>query len=320
MRSSRRATACDGLWGIASREDGARYRFCDNAVNGVCNWLLAAESPHPFCEACRHNRIVPLTDARGLERWRRIGLAQRHLFYSLLRWNLPRPTREEDPDGLVFDFLADEIDTNGNVVSPAMTGHEAGLISLRAAEADDEVRESVRVSMNEPYRSLLGHFRHETGHFYWARLVRDGAMLEEARRLFGDERADYAEALGRNYREGPPAGWQQHFISAYAGSHPAEDFAECWAHFFHIVDTLETARAFGLVTDPKGHEELEAAITFDPYRAPDAGCLVEAWIPLSVALNAIQRSMGQPDSYPFVLPPPVVEKLDFINRLVRRGE
>lgn len=307
-----------GLWTPAAGEGGALYRFCDNAASGVCNWLLPADDPHAFCEACRHNRIVPVADPRGLERWRRIGLAQRHLFYSLLRWNLPRPTREEDPaGGLVFDFLADALDGNGNVVSAAMTGHEAGLISLRAAEADDEVRESVRVSMNEPYRSLLGHFRHETGHFYWARLVGDEATLKEARRLFGDERADYAAALRRNYDEGPPAGWQQHFISAYASSHPAEDFAECWAHFFHIVDTLETARAFGLVTDPKGHAALEAEVTFDPYRAPDAGRLVEAWIPLSVALNAIQRSMGQPDSYPFVLPPPVVEKLDFINRLVR---
>ncbi|MFC3072111.1 zinc-binding metallopeptidase family protein [Shinella pollutisoli] len=312
--------AGEGLWALAPGGGGALYRFCDNALHGVCNWLVPADGPHAFCEACRHNRIVPVTDPRGLERWRRIGLAQRHLFYSLLRWNLPRPTREEDPEGgLVFDFLADELDENGNVVSAAMTGHEAGLISLRAAEADDEVRESVRVSMNEPYRSLLGHFRHEIGHFYWQRLVRDEATLEEARRLFGDERADYAAALRRNYDEGPPADWQQHFISTYASSHPAEDFAECWAHFFHIVDTLETARAFGLVTDPKGHAELEAEVTFDPYRAPDAARLVEAWIPLSVALNAIQRSMGQPDSYPFVLPPPVVEKLDFINRLVHES-
>lgn len=306
----------EGHWRPA-QGDGL-YRYCDNAVHGVCNWLVPADSPHSFCEVCRHNRMVPTTDPKGVERWRRIGAAQRHLFYSILHWQLPRPTREEDPNGgLVFDFLADEVDAAGNVVAAAMTGHEDGLISLRAAEADDEVRESVRVSMGEPYRSLLGHFRHEIGHFYWVQLVRDEATLEEARRLFGDERADYAAALQRNYAEGPPADWQQRFISTYASSHPAEDFAECWAHFLHIVDTLETARAFGLNTDPQGHEELEAEVTFDPYNAPDAGRLVEAWIPLSVALNAIQRSMGQPDSYPFVLPPPVVEKLDFINRLVR---
>jgi hypothetical protein len=308
--------AGEGVWTIAGH-DGA-FRFCDNAAHDVCNWLVPADGPHAFCEACRHNRIVPTTDPQGLERWRRIGAAQRHLFYSILRWNLPRPTREEDPaGGLVFDFLADEVDMNGNVVSAAMTGHEDGLISLRAAEADDAVRESVRVSMGEPYRSLLGHFRHEIGHFYWTQLVRDEAMVEEARRLFGDEREDYAAALQRNYTQGPPPDWQQHFISTYAAAHPAEDFAECWAHFFHIVDTLETARSFGLNTDPKGHEELEAEVTFDPYRAANAGRLVESWIPLSVSLNAIQRSMGQPDSYPFVLPPPVVDKLDFINRLVR---
>lgn len=308
--------AGEGVWTIAGH-DGA-FRFCDNAAHDVCNWLVPADGPHAFCEACRHNRIVPTTDPQGLERWRRIGAAQRHLFYSILRWNLPRPTREEDPaGGLVFDFLADEVDMNGNVVSAAMTGHEDGMISLRAAEADDAVRESVRVSMGEPYRSLLGHFRHEIGHFYWTQLVRDEAMVEEARRLFGDEGEDYAAALQRNYTQGPPPDWQQHFISTYAAAHPAEDFAECWAHFFHIVDTLETARSFGLNTDPKGHEELEAEVTFDPYRAANAGRLVESWIPLSVALNAIQRSMGQPDSYPFVLPPPVVDKLDFINRLVR---
>lgn len=308
----------EGLWRIAPNE--GLYRFCENAALEVCNWLLPADSPHAFCQACRHNRIVPTTDPHGLERWRRIGLAQQHLFYSILRWRLPHPTREEDQNsGLVFDFLADELDFNGNVINAAMTGHEAGLISLRAAEADDEVRESVRVSMGEPYRSLLGHFRHEIGHFYWAQLVRDDATLEEARRLFGDERQDYAAALQRNYEQGPPADWSLNFISTYASSHPAEDFAECWAHFFHIVDTLETARAFGLNTDPKGHEELEAEVTFDPYRAPNAGRLVESWVPLSVALNAIQRSMGQPDSYPFVLSPPVLEKLDFINRLVHNS-
>jgi hypothetical protein len=308
--------AGEGVWNIAGR-DGL-FRFCDNAVHDVCNWLVPADGSHAFCEACRHNRIVPTTDPQGLERWRRIGAAQRHLFYSILRWNLPRPTREDDPaGGLVFDFLADELDANGNVVNAAMTGHEDGLISLRAAEADDAVRESVRVSMGEPYRSLLGHFRHEIGHFYWTQLVRDDGLLAEARRLFGDERENYAAALQRNYTEGPPADWQQRFISTYAAAHPAEDFAECWAHFFHIVDTLETARSFGLNTDPKGHEELEAEVTFDPYRAANAGRLVESWIPLSVALNAIQRSVGQPDSYPFVLPPPVVDKLDFINGLVR---
>lgn len=294
--------------------------FCANAGDDICNWLVPSGDTNAYCVACRYNRIVPVTDnPEGLARWQRIGQAQRHLFYSLLRWRLPIPGRDVDPQGgLVFDFLADEVDANGNVI-PAMTGHEDGLISLRAAEANDEVRESVRVSMGEPYRTLLGHLRHEIGHFYWAQLVRDEATLARARALFGDEREDYAAALQRNYEQGPPADWQSRFISTYASCHPAEDFAECWAHFFHIVDTLETARAFGLSTDPRRHGEMATEVDFDPYRASNAQTLVDAWIPLSVALNSLQRSMGQADSYPFVLSPPVVEKLDFINGLIRQS-
>lgn len=311
--------AGDNLWQASSRHE-ADVRFCDNAAHDICNWLISTNDGHVYCQACRYNRIVPVTDnPEGLARWQKIGQAQRHLFYSLLHWNLPRPGRDADPQGgLVFDFLADEVDANGNIV-PAMTGHEDGLISLRAAEANDATRESVRVSMNEPYRTLLGHFRHEIGHFYWAQLVSDEQTLIEARALFGDEREDYAEALKRNYEQGPPADWQERFISTYASSHPAEDFAECWAHFFHIVDTLETARSFGLTTEPRRHAEMAAEVDFDPYRAVDAQTLIDAWVPLSVALNSIQRSMGQPDSYPFVLSPPVAQKLDFINRLIRRA-
>lgn len=307
-----------GLWQSAVLA-GKSLLFCANASTDVCNWMLTDAQPGPYCTACRHNRIVPVTDRpEGLRRWQRIAQAQRHLFYSLMRLNLPRPDRNEDPEaGLVFDFLADELDADGNIV-PAMTGHEDGLISLRAAEADDETRESIRVSMNEPYRTLLGHFRHEIGHFYWAQLVRDDqTLVAEARTLFGDERQDYAEALQRNYEHGPPADWQDRFISTYASCHPAEDFAECWAHYLHIVDTLETARAFGLSTDPQ-RRGMAAEVDFDPYAEENVQALVDAWIPLSVALNSIQRSMGQPDSYPFVLSRPVIEKLDFICRLTHK--
>ncbi len=307
------------LWQVACEPSG-HWRFCANAAYDICNWMVPDSDPNSYCQSCRYNRIVPVADdPEGLARWQSIGKAQRHLFYSLMRWNLPRPGRDVDPSGgLVFDFLADEVDFNGNLV-PAMTGHEDGLISLRAAEANDATRESVRVSMNEPYRTLLGHFRHEIGHFYWAQLVRDDQTLSEARALFGDERQDYAEALKRNYEQGPPADWQNSYISTYASAHPAEDFAECWAHLFHIVDTLETAKSFGMTVDPPRNDIVETEVTFDPYRAPNAQMLIDAWIPLSVALNSLQRSMGQPDSYPFVLSAPVVRKLDFINRLIGRA-
>ncbi|WP_337266315.1 zinc-binding metallopeptidase family protein [Oryzifoliimicrobium ureilyticus] len=306
----------EGTWHTV-RRDRKAVRFCGNAGLDICNWLIEADETETLCIACRHNRLVPNTDtSEGVERWRRISQAQRHLFYSLLRLQLPHPTRTEDPEGgLVFDFLEDKVEADGTVV-PAMTGHDEGVIAIRAAEADDATREQIRTQMNEPYRTLLGHFRHETGHFIWNKLVRDQGGLDTFRSVFGDERQDYAAALQANYANGPRPDWQNSFISSYASVHPWEDFAECFAHYLHIVDTLETARSFGLVVDPRGHEEIAAEVDFAPYRAKSATQLVEAWVPLSVAINAIQRSMGQPDSYPFVLSPPVVEKLDYLHRLL----
>jgi hypothetical protein len=280
--------------------------------------MVDAEDDHEFCIACRHNRLVPNADTRdGIDRWRRIDQAQRHLFYSLLRLRLPHPDRQEDPDGgLVFDFLEDKVNSMG-MIEPAMTGHEEGLIAIRAAEADDVTREMARMSMREPYRTLLGHFRHETGHFIWDKLVRNRNDFEGFRAIFGDEREDYDAALQRHYENGPRPNWQANFISAYASSHPWEDFAECFAHYLHIVDTLETARSFGMAIDPRGHQEMATEVDFDPYRASDAEQLVTAWVPLSVAVNSIQRSMGQPDFYPFVLSPPVVEKLEYLRQLIQ---
>jgi len=307
----------DLAWQLVARPERA-VRFCANSGLDICNWLVSADDPNPFCIACRHNRLVPNTNTQdGIERWRRISQAQRHLFYSLLRWHLPHPDRQEDPNGgLVFDFLEDVVQTDGNVV-PAMTGHEEGLIAIRAAEADDVTRELARSAMDEPYRTLLGHFRHETGHFVWNKLVRDRGGFDAFRAVFGDERRDYGAALQTHYANGAPLGWQESFISAYAASHPWEDFAECFAHYLHIVDTLETARAFGIAIDPRGHEEMAAEVDFQPYRAKDVEQLASAWIPLSVAINAIQRSMGQPDSYPFVLSPPVIAKLDYVHALIQ---
>lgn len=307
----------DDAWQLAA-EPQRKVRFCANAGLDICNWLIPAEGEGEFCVACHYNRLVPNTNTQdGIERWRRISQAQRHLFYSLLRWRLSPPDRTEDPaGGLVFDFLEDEVQSDGNVV-PAMTGHDEGVIAIRAAEADDLTREQARASMNEPYRTLLGHFRHEIGHFVWNKLVRDRDAFEGFRAVFGDERQDYGLALQDHYQNGAPPDWQLSFISTYATAHPWEDFAECFAHYLHIVDTLETARGFGIAIDPRGHEEMAAEVDFDPYRSASAEQLVSAWIPLSVAINAIQRSMGQPDSYPFVLSPPVVAKLEYLHRLIQ---
>jgi hypothetical protein len=45
--------------------------------------------------------------------------------------------------------------------------------------------------------------------------------------------------------------------------------------------------------------------------------IIDAWAPFVVAMNSVNRAMGRPDLYPFVLAPAVVEKLRFIHELVR---
>jgi len=301
---------------------GRNFAFCVNAEMGACNWLLPAERMGGLCPACRHNRTIPaLTDDKAIGAFRRVVSAERHLFYSLLAWHLPMPDKTEDAEaGLAFDFLADEIGPDGAAV-PVMTGHADGIITLSIAEADDAAREERRVGLGEPYRTLLGHFRHEIGHYYWDRLVRDGDRLDAFRALFGDERQDYAEALERNYRDGPPADWQNRFVSAYAACHPWEDFAETFAHYIHMVDALETAHALGLAISPRvaDPKQLGLEVDFAPYRQKDFSALANAWPPLTVAINEINRSLGQRDFYPFVLSEEILSKLEFVHALLAPG-
>jgi hypothetical protein len=295
-------------WRALAAPEG-RFRFCANAERGVCNWLVAAESAETFCAACRHNRMIPdLNSPENLLHWRRIEFAKHRLFYTLLRLRLPLTTRPEDPKGLAFDFLSAPVGSAQAVIM----GHVGGLITLNVAEADDAEREQRRKSMAEPYRTLLGHFRHEIAHYYWDHLVDGTPALEEFRRLFGDEREDYVAALQRYYASGPPPDWTDHFVTAYASSHPWEDFAETWAHYFHIVDTLETAGAFGVRLRPKVKAGLAAVIDFDPHVA-EMDRIIDAWLPLTFAVNSINRSMGQPDLYPFVLAPTAIWKLAFVH-------
>jgi hypothetical protein len=293
------------------------YRYCANAVHNVCNWLVSADSPEQFCATCRHNRVIPdLSQPGNLEHWRLIEIAKHRLFYTVLRLCLPVRTRAEEPDGLAFDFLADIGAPSPS--APVMTGHANGVITINLAEADDAERERRRREMQEPYRTLLGHFRHEIAHYYWDRLVAGSAKLNEFREIFGDERAEYGEALQHYYASGAPADWAKNFVSAYATAHPWEDFAETWAHYFHMVDTLETAGSFGLAVIPKAGNGLTARIDFDAHKA-DMVRLVGAWIPLTFAANSMNRSMGLPDLYPFVLSLSVVAKLTFIHGCVHAG-
>jgi hypothetical protein len=292
-------------------------RSCANASHDACNWLVDADSADGLCLSCRHNRTIPdLTVPGNLVAWQKIEAAKHRLFYSLLKFRLPMPTQIENPaEGLAFDFLAELPEAIGPKV---MTGHDNGLITIALAEADDAYREQSRVAMHEPYRTLLGHFRHEAGHYFWDRLVRDRGRLDACRAMFGDDRQDCSQALQAYYANGAPADWQSRFVSMYATSHPWEDFAETWAHYLHIVDTLEIARAFGLSTHPRltRGDELDASVEFHPYRAPGMSTLIDAWLPLSLALNSLNRAMGLSDLYPFVLSPPAIDKLGFVHELV----
>jgi hypothetical protein len=199
-----------------------------------------------------------------------------------------------------------------------LTGHDDGLITIALKEGDDAERNRMQKQMGELYRTPLGHFRHEVGHYYWDVLVRDAGKLVECRAVFGDDRADYEQALKAHYARTDDGTWRENFVSLYASSHPWEDFAETWAHYLHIIDTLEMAGAFGIAVNPALARDpgLQSEVDFDPYRAIEIQALIDTWLPLTYAVNSLNRAMGQPDLYPFILPPAVVTKLGFIHALV----
>lgn len=302
---------------MSAREPAAR--LCGNGVDhAACNWALPDGDSHRFCRSCRLNEIIPnLSDPKARDAWFKLEQAKRRLVYSLLELGLPVEPRSETPTGLAFAFKQDV--PGGEKV---MIGHDAGVITLNVDEADSPFREKTRIELGEPYRTLLGHFRHESGHYYWERLVSGSPEIDSFRGLFGDERASYDDALQTHYRDGAPRDWQARFVSSYASMHPWEDWAESWAHYLHMIDTLETARSFGVDLHPRAAKGSGAAelqlharrIDFD-----DFDDLLRAWTPLTVALNALNRSMGLPDPYPFVLPEPAAQKIRFIHDVIERA-
>ena len=303
--------------------EGVPQRYCANHAYDACNWLLSPEesAQGSLCYACQFNRFIPdLNDAHNLERWRKIETAKHRLFHALIRLRLPIVNRRDDPEnGLAFDFLEYALDGSG----PVMTGHSNGLITLAINEADDDQRERMRVEMGEYYRTLLGHFRHEIGHYYWNLLIRDGGRLERCRAVFGDDRQDYQEALKAHYAKPPSDDWQADHVSVYAASHPWEDFAETWAHYLHIVSTLETAWLYGIAIaplTPSAPQFSAPAIGGDPYLTLGFDEIMSAWLPLSMAVNSLNRSMGLQDFYPFVLTTSIRRKLAFIHEVIRETQ
>lgn len=296
----------------------APQRYCTNHEYAVCNWLVPAGGGDTFCLACRLNRTIPnLVDQRHLLLWQRLEFAKHRLVDGLLWLGLPVRTWAEEPGGLGFDFIApEEVPAGGEQF---VIGHRNGLITIDIKEADDAWRELSRTSLGEPYRTLLGHMRHEVGHYYWMRLVQWTDWLPRFRERFGDERQDYDESLHRNYVEGPDLDWNQQFISAYASTHPWEDWAETWAHYLHMLDTLDTAYSFGLSLSPRQGRDARLSVmqNLDPYGPIGLDALIGRWLPLIYAANRLSRSMGQTDLYPFILTPVVIEKLRFVHELVR---
>jgi len=320
-----------GVFVSVDGDTHTRYRKCGNDLDhGACNWAVpeSESATQRFCRACRLNEVIPnLSDAEAKQAWLRLEQAKRRLIYTLLELRLPVESRAQSARGMAFAMKKDE--PGGERV---MIGHDAGLITINIAEADSPFREKVRLGLGETYRTLLGHFRHEIGHYYWDRLIAGTALVEPFRALFGDERASYDEALKRHYQSGAPADWPMRFVSSYASMHPWEDWAESWAHYLHMVDTLETARSFGLALRPTVAKGGGAAVGTGKTRKGPAGLhvgtrrlafddfddLVRAWLPLTVALNALNRSMGTPDGYPFVLSEAAVRKIRFVHDTVEQ--
>jgi hypothetical protein len=281
---------------------------CDNVDLVGCNWMVEHEDR--LCRSCELTRTRPGdSDVIGLAELADAEAAKRRVIMQLLDLGLPRVT----PGQLSFDLLSSE-------ARPVQTGHADGVITIDLAESDDARREQRRTELGEPYRTVLGHLRHELGHYFQPLLISGDEDWAACRALFGDDREDYGEALEHHYETGPPADWAQHHVSAYATMHPWEDWAETFAHYLHIRDTLQTAAEYGVAVSGPRAVARAGELTSTP--PPDAGQrdftdVLGEWLPLTYALNAVNRSMGRADLYPFTLAEPVIRKLTFVHRHVQ---
>jgi hypothetical protein len=311
------ALAPKGAIGTGHPSEIAQLQYCANYELNICNWLVDNATAGALCEACALNNVTPdSTDPDLLAEWRRLENAKHFLVYALRRLGLPLTSRmagKRTP--LEFDFLSEDDDGKR-----AMTGHSSGLITINTDEADPIHRETTRIQMRERYRTLIGHFRHEVGHYYWDVLVASNPnTLDAFRELFGDDRENYQEALQHHYKNGPPTDWRDRYISKYASTHAWEDWAETWAHYLHLLDMLETAHSFGVKISPPLAPDAMMGMeaTFDPYQEPDMARIIATCIPLTFAANMLNRGMGRKDLYPFVINEAARKKLAFVHEVVR---
>lgn len=304
-------------YSLISDRESIEYKYCKNHEYKVCNWLLEMNDPNDYCSACQLNRTIPnLSDRKNFPKWKNLEIAKHRLIYQLQKLGLLLPSKLRHEEGLCFDFIAKQ--NNPKI----MTGHANGVITILLKEADSVLREQMRMLMSEPYRTLIGHLRHEVGHYFWDRLVYNNQdVIFQFRKLFGDERADYGKALKLYYKQGAPENWQNSFISKYATSHPWEDWAETWAHYLHTMDMVETAHFIGLNMDPPDIlRDMVSKATIDPYAIQDFNTIIKTSVPIAFAVNSINRAMGIPDVYPFVVTQPIVQKMNFIHHLFLQNE
>jgi hypothetical protein len=290
-------------------------RLCSNREPAGCNWLIDGEAKETFCLSCRLTHwIPPLDDLVNRKSWIQLEAAKRRLLYGLLQLDLPVVGKDVDAErGLGFEFLVGDTRPDG---APLLTGHKDGVITIRATEANDAERGRLRMILDEPNRTLLGHLRHESGHYYWMRLLASGPQLDQFRWLFGDERTDYAVAVQQHYANGAPADWAERHVSAYATAHPWEDWAETWAHLLERIDALETAREYRLLpgrdsTAASALETLGAEPRRWSFEAMNA-----AWKALAPCINDLNRSLGINEQYATELAPEALAKLRFIHAIV----
>lgn len=305
--------------GMVRLRPGVALKLCDNGFkHGVCNWLLPVSSSAVLCVACRMNRTIPdLSTERNLTLWNRMEMAKRRLIYTLLRLGISLPSKTENAQtGLAFDIVS-------TVSNPTVTtGHLNGVITVNLEEADDTYRQFSRQQLGESSRTLLGHFRHESAHYLWQRclsnLAWDDPLRLAFRDRFGDEWLDYAMALSTHYQRGAPIGWEQNFITAYAASHPWEDWAETWAHYLQILDGLETCDSLGikvqfialpLVMLPGEAGTLPPMLPQNGIADGEFLAWLQKWMCLSTVLNEIAFSLGEPALYPFVISVRAAQKL-----------
>ncbi len=292
--------------GVFLDQHNRQFRLCRNGAQyGVCNWLKPAESTHPLCWGCQFTRTIPdLDNPENIQRWHKLEAGKKRLLYTLLKLGLPLVNRFQDTShGLLFDFVEDYRSNPASYPETFLhTGHGAGIITINVLEADDVAREAARIAMNESYRTVLGHMRHESGHYFWSLVEHDESILKGFSELFGDGSRDYAKALEFYYANGPAADWQRFYISPYASAHPAEDWAESWGHYLHIFDAMETAEAYNVIPTPGGTMDISQRIS--------------VWRDLSIVLNELNRSVGLGDAYPFVVNRFVEEKLKLVDTVI----